>query len=284
MITMITESLFMPEGLKRNHFEYALIHWLAVNAFHAHGRMLKAKEYTPKIAPHLYWARLIVIRHVHGIYEQQVCTDEEQMEILHEYHRKFLCDGSPSPANEILSLLAQGRKQVERQLSHGAVHWFIKKEVLTTGKGRVKVAKAKTMMEALVHKAETIMRERLLFTEAADVFPTRARLRRICDDHHRRSPHYSFRQDPANALDRKCLRIVATIDANKEIKGRMLSRHRKGGSYWDPAAVESYRNDVVDFLEVMLALVHFSGGQPAWGPEMMSTITENTSRVRNICV
>ena len=184
LLIEIMKSLFMFTTLWHNQFEYAVIHWLIMNIFYTDDWIFKAKKYTFKLALYLYWIWLIIICYIHEIYEQQMCSNKKQMEILYKYHHKYFCNSSLSLINEILFLLTQDRKQVKRQLDHRAVHWFWKKKMLIIKKERVKIIQTKNMIEALIKRVKRIMQKQLIFTEAVNVFFITAQLRHIYNNHH----------------------------------------------------------------------------------------------------
>ena len=280
----IMKSLFMSVMLWYNQFEYAVIHWLTVNVFCINDWMFKAKKYTPKLASYLYWVWLIIIHYIHRIYKQQICDDKKQMEILHEYHCKYLCNSSLSLINEILFLLTQDRRQVKRQLDHRVIHWFWEKKVLIIRKKRMKIAQTKNMMKVLVKRAERIMWKQLIFTEAVDIFFITTWLRCIHDDHHCQSLHYFFWHNSVNTLNWEYLWIMMSINVNKNIKNQIMSHHWKDNLYWDLIIMKSYQNNMIKFLKIILILIHFSDEQSVHSSEMFFIIMENMSWVWNMYV
>lgn len=284
VVTRLVETLFMPSLHCEEPFGFPLVHWFAVRSIRSDGKITDARAYTPHLAPYLYWARLIVLRAVQFSCERQTPSLDAEGRFLRlrQFHEKFLSDSCFAPASEILHLLAVGKRLAALQFRRGVVHWLREKKEMSVGGRPLPVQKVKSLMETLVSRAERVLLDELVFATAA-IFPTPQALRTTHDNFHRRSPHYSFRRDPVNQLERAYLRVVAAIQANPAVKARMIERSN-GTWSWSRTAVHSYRRHVVRFLELLLVLVHFSGGQPARGPEILSVLTENTSRVRNIYV
>ncbi|KAI9783854.1 MAG: hypothetical protein M1816_001155 [Peltula sp. TS41687] len=78
----------------------------------------------------------------------------------------------------------------------------------------------------------------------------------------------SFVDTPANGLTKGHLRVLESLS-------KLLNRHKwvhlsSEGARFSPKAVSAYTKDVTTFLELLLALVHFTSGMPARGRELTS--------------
>lgn len=97
---------------------------------------------------------------------------------------------------------------------------------------------------------------------------------------------WSFLQDLRNRFEVDGQKWLALWILDSLTLSRRFVRRTTGDIFWIKRAIEQYKRAVDRFLEKLLVVMHFTGGQPSRAPEIMSLRHRNTANggIRNIFI
>ena len=151
-------------------YDSAIMHYLAVRGIdHQTRAYMPASSYTPILAQMLWMIRLVMLEITLPLEDwpeiglQSRSKIEGVVEYMQSMRRKYLCEGSFSPASSILSQLARGKAINKLQHSPSNIHWSDDRQmVFFDGKG-VAVAKIGSMCQMLIQELQDILYKLLFY-------------------------------------------------------------------------------------------------------------------------
>ena len=188
----------------------------------------------------------------------------------------------------MLDLRTYGLKIQFNTTSKGHVDWI--EEEIVYKQVQFSMSDFREMFHGLVTRTERLLFEELLFNSAeptldAESLPkiTWSRLR---DNPVNEQNGWNFLQDSRNAwgVDNPAKWLWRRVE--RLGKQKDFARSHNNELQWQHNVIDRYMKHVNESREKMLVLMHFTGGQPARAPEILSVRHRNTARGghRNIFV
>jgi superfamily II DNA helicase RecQ len=253
--TLRLSASFVFESVGDEPFSSGLIHFLAVLGIDAEmGRLLAATEFSYIPAVFMYCIRLIAVETLLPAARRDEQGDAERNEFL-EARQQFLVDGSYTAAGTILSVLAYGKHIAKNTGKTGNTLWSADGKTLYMHGRPIVVSQFKAMVQDAVAEAEDLLWRELMRTDRFDV-----PLRKVVDDVSFTKRGESFVNEN-NGLHNGLEPVLAWA---------LKSELKSPDGTWRMPRVRSYLRRVDAFLELLLLLMHTTGGQPARGTEIMT--------------
>ncbi|KAK5020229.1 hypothetical protein LTR16_001602, partial [Cryomyces antarcticus] len=248
-------------------FSSGLIHFLAVLGIDEEmNRLRTAGDFSYMLAGVVYCTRAIAVEVLLPSVDREKQGNTERKRFLRE-RRHFLADGSYSPMSTMISLLAYAKSIALNTGNSASTQWSRDTRVLRLHGRPIVLERFKEMIHGVVAEAERVLWEEVMHAELGERFTVP--LDDIEDDVTFTKRGYSFVSRPGNGLSAGLDWIVGKL-ANS-VEGQKLRLNGR----WQPRAVRQYIRRVDSFLELLLFLVHTTGGQPPRGTEI------TTARHRN---
>ncbi|KAK4947069.1 hypothetical protein LTR66_014220 [Elasticomyces elasticus] len=248
-------------------FSSALIHSLAVLGIDEEMKRLRtAGDFSYMLAGVVYCTRVIAAEVLLPSADREKQDNAERKRFLRE-RRRFLADGSYSPMSTMISLLAYGKSIALNTGNSASTQWSRDMRVLRLHGRPIVLERFKEMIHGVVTEAERVLWEDVMHTGLGERFVIP--LDDIEDDVTFTKRGYSFVSRAGNGLSAGLDWMVGKL--TKSVEGQRL---RVNGR-WQPRAVRQYIRRVNSFLELLLFLVHTTGGQPARGTEITTARHQN---------
>lgn len=257
---------FIFQHIYTDPFESGLIHFLSVLGIDEEmGRLRTANDYSYMLAGMVYDVRMFAVESLLPSSERDT---QGKLEIDHflEQRKEYLADGSYGPMSRMISLLAYGKHLALNHGNAGMIDWP-SEDVMTLHGKRIYMSRFKKMVHNGIAQAEHILWEELMWCGWQERFEVP--LDTLEDDVTFTKRGFSFTSKKSNKLDNGRGWMLA--QATKTEGGRKL---RKDGE-WQRYKVGQYLKTFDKFRELLLFLVHLTGGQPARGPEITSLRFKN---------
>ncbi|KAK5111071.1 hypothetical protein LTR85_012290 [Meristemomyces frigidus] len=239
---------FIFHSVGDRSFCSALVHFLAIlgieNETH---RLRPAVDYSYMLAGVVYCIRVMAVEILLPSAKRDRQGDTERERFL-QNRRHYLADGSYSPMSTMISLLAYSKHIALNTGNSASTQWSRDMKVLRLHGKPIVVERFREMIHG----------ER--FTVPLD---------EIEDDVTFTKQGFSFVHRPENRLSQGSDWTIARLMAHEE--GQKLRTNGK----WHHRQVRQYLRRIDAILELLLFLVHTTGGQPARGTEI------TTARHRN---
>lgn len=260
-------STFIFQKLHNDPYKSGLVHFLAVLGIDEEmGRLRQANDYSYMLAGLVYDIRVIAAEVLLPSSEREEQSETEINNFL-EQRKRYLADGSYGPMSWMLSLLAYGKHIALNHGNAGMIDWPPGEDVMTLNGKRIYMQKFKDMVLDTVTQAEHYLWEELMWCGRKERFEVP--LEDIEDDVTFVKRGYSFTSNSANNLDKGLDWMLKQMLSNS--KGRKLRQD----TTWQLQKVKQYLKTAEKFRELLLFLVHITGGQPARGPEITSLRFKN---------
>jgi len=264
----------------RAHSKSAIIHISAVFGIDNHKGCYRLPPIHGQIlAALLYCARLLLFEHALPAAERQHL--EDPFKCFLEIHHRWLVDGRPTPFHYVDNLLAYALGAGKEVGGKPRVQWSKDRQTLIYQGQRLPLTDLRRFVNELCGFAESILRERLLFSadsgehEQVDV-------KQLVDDLNETSAGYSFVSDLRNHLDGGRERMTKRLASSSEAES--LLQIRGGNVEVQPEAWRKYRLHPQQFLATLFLLIH-TDGVPARGVEILPIRCENAPEApRNVFV
>jgi hypothetical protein len=249
--------------------ESPMISALAVLGVRAEGWMTP-QSFPPVLSSLIKLARFMVVEHA-------MRSGGDCLQSLGVMVDRFMVRGSNGPMQWMLDLRTYGLKIHFNTAREGTVRW--EGDKLLHKSTELTMGELRQIIHGLVTKARRALQQQLLFTN--DLPEIRwSSMRDNPADTHR---DYSFLSDR---------RTSWAVDGPSWLEARVLSTDALSRPFLlrsgdvNVKGVAAYASRVTDFLEMLLVLMHLTGGQPARMPELLSLRHANTAQggVRNIFV
>ena len=193
---------------------------------------------------------------------------------------RFMVRGSHSPMQWMLDLRTYGLKIHYNTTGEGHVDWV--GEQILYKQIQFSMADFRGMVHGLVERTRRLLMEDLLFRkdpiinqEPLPQIPW-TQLRDNPVDATRRWNFIRDQRNPWGVIDHESW-LWAQIGKNQNVEKQWV-KSQDQEIRWQRTRVDDYMQQVVNFREKLLVLMHFTGGQPARAPEILSIRHWNTTR------
>ena len=260
-------KLIIFRTLDHDLFESPLIHFLAILGINEEtNRLRNADNYSFMLAGVVYCIRVLAAEILLPIGQRKDQGEFHRKRFLYK-RKRYLADGSYSAMSTMISLLAYGKHIALNTSNAGSTHWSTDKKILYYHGKPIIIKRFQKMISDTIDEAEQMLWEELMWTRASDRFVVP--LDEIVDDVTFTKRGISFINRSSNGF----------ADGVKWMLARM-SRHEKGKAMrekgsWHIRQVRRYIKKIDSFLELLLYVVHTTGGQPARGSEITSVRYQN---------
>ena len=266
VIELLGSFIFQEAGDRP--FSSALVHFLAVLGIDEETNRLRVGEdYSYMLAGVVYCTRALAVEYLLPSARRESQGKSERKMFLQQ-RRRFLTDGSYSPMSTMISLLAYSKKIAMNTANSASTQWSRDMSVLHLHGRPIVIERFKAMVGGVLKRAEDMLWEHLMYvSESAERFSIP--LESVQDDVTFTSRGYSFLSPPGNELGAGFEWMVRRL-----VRSQTGQKMRAGGR-WHHRHVRRYLRKVDRFLELLLFLVHTTGGQPARGTEITTARYQN---------
>lgn len=270
---------FIFESTGDNPFSSGLIHFLAVLGIDgAMDRLRTAKNYSYMLAGVVYCTRVVAVEALLPSAKRNEQGDMEREEFLRK-RKDFLSDGSYSPMSEMLSLLAYGKFIALNAGNSGNAYWSKDRKTFYLNGRPIVIGRFQQMARDIVTEAEDMLWQELFWVADRGQRFT-VSLDKIVDDVTFIKRGISFLSRTENGLTNGLEWMLQRVVQTKE--GQKL---RTSDGEWNVKQVKRYLRRTDRFLELLLAGVHITSGQPGRGTEITTMRHRNgVLQDRNIFV
>jgi hypothetical protein len=150
---------------------------------------------------------------------------------------------------------------------------------LSIGRALVTLEGMRELVQTLHHKAECFLDTEVMWGQQV---PKVDRLMQhqqpLIDNHQESALGYSFLNDPSNGLHERygsCL-LQALFASPSMVKRFVAGRSSSGAIEYDKDACHAWLVKTGEFLNMLIALIHVSSGQPARAAELATLLIRNT--------
>lgn len=255
------------QRVRGNAFTSALLHFLAILGINEETfRLRDANDYSYMLAGVVYCTRVLAIEIIlpSGAREAQDEADDRRFRRVRD---DYLADGTYSVVSKMLSLLAYGKTIALSHSNAGTTQWEDGRKVMRYRGQPISLARLQRMVHDVIDEAADKLWTELMWTQQNGRFDIP--LDKLEDDVTFTKRGISFVTNRRNGLMDKRGWMLERAFAHPE--GRKLHP----GESWSKLPVLKYLRQVDRFRELLLFLVHVTGGQPARGSEI------TTIRFRN---
>jgi hypothetical protein len=248
------------QRVRGNTFTSALLHFLAILGINEETfRLRDANDYSYMLAGVVYCTRVLALEIIlpSGAREAQDEADDRRFRQLRD---EYLADGTYSVVSKMLSLLAYGKTIALSHSNAGTTQWEDGRKVMRYRGQPISLARLRKMIHDVIDKAADKLWAELMWTQRNDRFEIP--LDKLEDDVTFTKRGISFVTNKRNGLMDKRGWMLEQAFAHPE--GRKLHP----GESWSKLPVLKYLRQVDRFRELLLFLVHVTGGQPARGSEI----------------
>ncbi|RMI97528.1 hypothetical protein CDV36_016208 [Fusarium kuroshium] len=291
---------------KGTEYDSILVSFLMVLSIRNDGTWETYGNFTPKLSAIMAISRVLLVKHTvdkrAGYVQQRVeqgQTREEaeerspgHFEIMSDMTRRFLVGGAEgwdtTPTQFIIRLRNYGRAVAGNSATPGSISWDNEDAVY---KGiRINILGVQSMLHAALRQAETLLYKHLLLcADYDDQSPAELGLPEIpwsqlIDNAADATVGHSFVSTLFQLLPDSNGWAFRKVWSNETLRRAWLEEHSDPGFKVREKRAWRYGEFLEEFLEVLLFLVHLSGGQAARSLELLTLRHRNTVNggVRNI--
>jgi superfamily II DNA helicase RecQ len=293
-------------------FKSGLVHFLAALGVNPDTMRLRTAPECSSLLGSLVYCVRVLVAEAYLPSKQRSEQGAAETRVLLQRRLCHLVDGSHSPMSVMLSLLAYAKFVSLRTLGSiaGSMWWSLDRQTFYL-KGRpIELARFRTMAQSVVVEAAQVLWEQVLWMQKKE----KEEEEEEEEEHNRLSIELAAIQDDVTLVqrgvsflsparlqeaERWLLKRLASLPAAQRLfKQRGNAVRRQGGcegeSYksdssesnssesnsrrlfqWRPQEVRRHLRHIRRFLELLSLAVHIAGGQPARGPELLSTRWRN---------
>jgi superfamily II DNA helicase RecQ len=255
------------QHVRGDTFKSCLIHFLAVLGIDDEtGRLRQANDYSYMLAGVVYCVRVLAAEILlpSGTREQQGDEDDRKFRRLRD---EYLADGSYSVMSKMISLLAYGKNLALNHGNAGAVLWSKDGKTMSLRGKPIVVAQFTKMIHNVIGEAEYMLWQKLMWTRNAQRFEIA--LDKLEDDVTWTKRGVSFIGNQHNKLDDNRKWMLQRAQSDK------IGRKMFVDGVWVMGQVRAYLREIDKFRELLLLVVHLTGGQPARGTEITTVRFKN---------
>jgi RecQ family ATP-dependent DNA helicase len=295
--------------LQDNEYQNVIISGLAIMGIRDDDGWLDADDYTPKYSAIIKLARLMVVQEGYErrqeairLLQERELTAEEAKEAARSYyhfvrqltHQFMTMNHSgrdPSPMDWIFKARSYGFKIRYTTTAEGCIQWV--GDTVLYQQVRFNMSQVQSMVHGLVEEARDVLYSKLMRVDMdaeRQVDPQQVPpiyWDRMVDNPSESRVGWSFLDDERNKFD---------VDGEWWLYERMFQEQRLRKQFINENAdslsgpmkeeVEAYEQEIERFQELLLILMHISGGQAGRAPELLGIRWKNTEQggVRNIFI
>jgi hypothetical protein len=277
----------LDQRLTGNIFDSALIGFFAVLGIDENkDTFFEATQYTPKLSAFIKIAQLLVLHKSIVLVEEGLAPDP--LQALDNMRLRFMTLDNPTPFSWALQLRTFGKRIRDNTTSLGYVRWSEDAQVLYYCQIEMPINGFREFVREQVFKAQQLLEQLLLVgvdDERGVVVPPLS-LSQLSDNPAITCPGWNFLQDPRNkkALGGGDLWLLKRVLEEKRLQEQFCTLEVDERVTWNASSLNKYKGKVNKFLEVLLLLIHITGGQPARGTEIIGLMHINTTYHRNIFI
>lgn len=197
---------------------------------------------------------------INGVPDQpETAREASPVDRLRDFVQEYMIQGSRSPMEWMIDLLVYGQSIDHQTTSDGDVSW-IESKVMYQGV-KFTMEDFKSMIHSLVHEAKKHLFEKLLF----EFNPPPVDWSELADSPGNHSRRFNFTVHEFNHKEGKsmaargCNFLLSNIDSDPILQAKIRTEGFK----------KQYLENVAEFRQYMLLLMHLTGGQPARGTEIL---------------
>ena len=262
-------------------YESVIVGFFAVASVDEDKRILReAHNYGLVLSGFVKMAQMLVIqRAVVGAERGEAAYPAD---LLDEMRDRFLLYGTRSPFSWACRLRSYAKKVRDTTTSLGYISWSDDGGTVSYKQvSGLTMLRLRDFVRIEVHKAQTQLEELLLLhpDESREDLGVDFRMHRVTDNASESRQQWNFLQLELNRsgpLPSRDTWLFERVLDNEWLKDEFLRTDKAGAQAWRPSVVEKYKTKVDKFLEILLLLVHITGGQPARGTEILSLRYVNT--------
>ncbi|KAK0247289.1 hypothetical protein LTR01_008816 [Friedmanniomyces endolithicus] len=277
----------LDHRLTGNIFDSALVGALAVLGINEEDHTFaSAMNYTPKLSAFIKIAQLLVLHK--AIVEVEEGSAPDSLEAHDTMRLRFMTLNNPTPFAWALQLRGPGKQIRDSTTSIGYVRWSDDADILTYSRIRISTDGFREWVSQQVCKAQELFEQPLFLgpdDDRRDVVPPLS-TSQLSDNPTVTSPGWNFLQDPRNkkALQGGGTHLLERVLGDVWLREIFCTFEADGTLTWNVARLNSYKRTAHEFLEILLLLVHISGGQPARGTEIVNLAYVNTGCRRKVFI
>ena len=280
-------------GLGGDDFSSPVIAALAIVGIQSSGAWMSALSYTPKLSAVVKLVRIMVVHHAWEVAQEGREGTTDIFQQTRKMVEGFMTTHEPTPMKWIHDVRRYGLKIRMTTASAGTIRWF--GERLHYQNKEFTRSEFQSMVHGLVDKARTaLMEDVMLFVDEDEQRATLPRIpwNELHDNAAEDEPGWSFTDDRRNEwpVDGKTW-LAERIWSDEVLRERFIrsdedEQTEQVDHPWHTERVAMWLRFVVHFKELLLLLMHITGGGPARTPEILSIRYCNTAEGgrRNIFV
>src|SRR5579871_5674300 len=276
-VRLIKHSDFKPQ-------KSALLYFAGILGYDDQRRTFRSPQnYTPYLSQLQYCMRIVLFEHslaTEGRDWLSMNDSINPLELIRSTRDTWLVVGQPTPFNQIHTLLQYGMHVAKESGGKEQVLWMSDRQTMIFNGRPLEIRQLRTFIHSLVSTATTMVIE-LMFGDRGML--DRLDLNALRDDLNLANLGYSFVRETENQLSNGRSNMMDRL--KKPELWDTFIMNEGDGLVFQPDATHQYLQKVESMLEIILALIHLTSGQPARGTELTSLRYVNTLQsTRNIFI
>lgn len=278
-------SLVKQEFAEGDTSKTALMHAVAVMSIGKDGAFRPASLVGPDLAALVYCGKMIFFRHAtdlasletEGTVDGTVC---EQYRIL---HHDYIAPANLAPVAEIINLLGWAKTLGQGESTVPDIAWSMRTDVeeITYRHVKINIDEFKEMIKLQIFKAKGILMEAFNINSSRW---TTEEIAKISDDMSKRQRDYCFLTETRNMAMFPQKGKLDVVFKHRPLYSRLV-RIVNGRLLYMAGGKAYVVSKAQELLNIILALFHMMGGQPARSTELMKITWKNSSTThRNIFI
>ena len=255
---------FVTQDLKGfDHFDSPLVHFAGVLGIDEEmSRLRRGEHYSYMLAGFVYCIRVIFVEFTLPSARRVEQTGADIDRFL-EMRLKYLIVGSYSPMSTLVRMLGYGKKITMEAGNAPTTSWSRPDKKILYYRGKpLPMEDLRSMVHDMIRDTEDILWDDLMWMDKSQRFVMD--LEKIEDDISANKRYNSFVSHEPNAFSSKTEWMLQRMIMAP--KSRQLRDEER--ECWVMSRVKAYGRQIKRFLELLLALIHMTAGQPARGEEI----------------
>jgi hypothetical protein len=244
-------------------------------------------QFSPFLSHFIYVIQLMIWEYALVCSDQELRIGQEQQNArqppasflytkLKQLCEKWVVNTSIGPMGELLNLRLYAMTIGKNSVTPADTVWSEDGEIITYQDTSLSMAKLRDFIHEQLEKATKILRTELFMGWP---YP-QIELAGLKDNWVMDAPYASFVTEPCNNLQQYSSWLVSKVVHVESVRRQFIDED--GLHRWNIARINQYENSLQRFLEYLLILIHFTGGQPGRGPEILGSKWANTPDLRNL--
>jgi len=256
-------AAFIFQSVGSDPFDSGLIHFLAVLGIDEDLKRLRtANDFSFMLAGVVYCTRVLAAESLLPSAARAEQGDAERTGFLNR-RKQFLADGSFSPMSTMLSLLAYSKAAALNHRNPGSIFWSKDRKIVYLHGRPIVIERFRRMVGDAVTEAERLLWQELMWVHGQEGRFSIA-LDQVEDD-------VTFTKRGVSFVSKASNRIGDGLEwMLEQMRRSETGRKMWAKDAWHARRVRRYVRKVDTFLELLLFVVHTTGGQPARGTEITS--------------